>query len=109
MNRLVIIGILAALLPGVGEAKSYRDPKVRAEFQRLNPCPNKEWQIRPGTQGGRRGACPGWERDHATPICAGGSDTVENYQWLTKEQHALKTKIDVLRCRALERERRQKE
>lgn len=100
-----MLALLVALLISPAEAKSYRSPQVRAEFQRLNPCPDKAMQIRPGTAGGRRGACPNWERDHAEPICAGGRDVVENYQWLTKEQHAAKTKIDVLRCAALRRGR----
>ena len=69
-----------------------RNQAVRAEFVRENPCPST---------GKTTGRCPGWEVDHATPLCAGGSDTVENLQWLSKEQHSLKTKIDALRCRVL--------
>lgn len=49
-----------------------RDGKVRAEFQRMNPCPaNNE----------RRGPCPDYVVDHIAPLCAGGPDTVVNMQW----------------------------
>lgn len=89
------------------EAKSYRDPKIRAEFQRLNPCPNKEWQIRPGTQGGRRGACPGWQVDHIEPLCSGAKDELQNLQWLSVEQHRLKTLVDIQRCAIIRREKKE--
>ncbi|MDZ7892361.1 MAG: HNH endonuclease signature motif containing protein [Rhodoferax sp.] len=39
--------------------------------------------------------------DHITPLCAGGADTVENLQWLTKESHKEKTRGDVRQCRLL--------
>lgn len=83
-----------------------RSPSVRAEFQRLTPCPNLEWRIRPGTAGGRRGACPGFEADHARPLCAGGDDSVANLRWLSVEEHRMKTKDDVRECAALRRGKR---
>lgn len=111
MGKLILPALQLSILLSLcmqAEAKSYRDPKIRAEFQRLNPCPNKEWQIRPGTQGGRRGACPGWEIDHAESICAGGPDTIDNMQWLTKEQHHLKTLMDIKRCAIIRQQRKAK-
>jgi hypothetical protein len=73
------------------EARSpNRNPETPRAFQRAVPCP---------ATGLRYGACPGWERDHVKPLCAGGPDTVANMQWLTKEQHARKTRLDVQRCR----------
>lgn len=91
--------LTSLLASGTGEAKSVRDPKVRAEFQRLNPCPNKEWQIRPGTQGGRRGACPGFQVDHVIALVCGGRDSVDNLQWLSVEAHKAKTREDIKNCR----------
>lgn len=66
-----------------------RDRNIPAEFQKLYPCPST---------GKTTGACPGWERDHIVPLCRGGADTVANLQWLSIEQHKLKTRGD---CRRL--------
>lgn len=63
---------------------------VRAEFQRLHPCPST---------GSPRGACPGFEVDHIQPLCAGGRDEVTNMQWLTILAHREKTGRDVAACR----------
>jgi transcriptional regulator with XRE-family HTH domain len=71
-----------------------RSPAIRAEFQRLNPCP---------ANGNKRGACPGWEREHTTPLCAGGADAVENMTWMRVEHHKAKTKQDMAACRAYRR------
>ncbi len=63
---LLTLSVLAA------QPTDARDRKVRAEFQRLNPCPaNNE----------RRGPCPGYVVDHIAPLCAGGPDAVGNMQW----------------------------
>lgn len=50
-----------------------RSSAVRAEFQRVWPCPSTV----PPT-----GPCTGWERDHILPLACGGCDSVANYQWL---------------------------
>nr|WP_315471728.1 HNH endonuclease signature motif containing protein [uncultured Rhodoferax sp.] len=39
--------------------------------------------------------------DHIIPLCAGGADSAENLQWLTREDHKAKTRIDVRECRRL--------
>jgi 5-methylcytosine-specific restriction endonuclease McrA len=80
------IPILLLLLALPAEA---RDRNAPAAFQREFPCPST---------GKTTGACPGWERDHVVPLCRGGSDTVQNLQWLKTEQHKLKTRGD---CRTL--------
>lgn len=49
--------------------------------------------------GQARGACPGWQIDHITPLCSGGADRPVNMQWLTVEQHKAKTREDVRICR----------
>lgn len=66
-----------------------RSRAVRAEFQRLHPCP--------ATQA-KRGPCRGYQVDHIQPLCAGGRDEVANLQWLTVHEHRLKTKKDVAGC-----------
>lgn len=96
MTRLLLIALLALSWPAEGAQK--RDPKVRAAYQRLVPCPVPEVRIRPGTAGGRRGACPGFEIDHMQALVCGGGDVLENLQWLSVELHRLKTKED-LKCR----------
>lgn len=44
---------------------------------------------------------------HIVPLCAGGSDTPENMQLLSIEEHKGKTRIDVRWCSAVEENRRQ--
>lgn len=83
MIRLAFIMIIMA-----SDADA-RDRSVRAEFVRQVPCP---------ATGKTSGPCPGYEVDHITPMCRGGPDTVANLQWLTIEQHKLKTRGD---CRTL--------
>lgn len=68
-----------------------RSRAVRAEFQRHHPCP---------ATGATRGACPGYQVDHRTPLCNGGADRIDNLQWLSVEAHKRKTTIDVRLCRA---------
>lgn len=60
------------------------------QFRKANPCP---------ATGKIAGACPGWEVDHRIPLCAGGADHPDNMQWLTREQHAEKTRRDVKACK----------
>lgn len=56
------------------QAAQPRSKAVLAEFQRQNPCPST---------GKTKGACEGWIKDHKIPLCAGGSDSVDNLQWQT--------------------------
>lgn len=67
-----------------------RSASVRAEFERLVPCPVEG----PGTC-----AAKGFEADHIIALICGGPDTIENLQWLTKEQHRKKTREDLKACR----------
>jgi hypothetical protein len=62
-----LLALLLAL-PAYAE----RSSAVKMEFQRLHPCPST---------GLRRGACKDWRKDHVWPICAGGSDSVDNLAW----------------------------
>jgi hypothetical protein len=71
-----------------------RSRAVRAEFMRDNPCP---------ATGATRGSCPGWQVDHAVPLCLGGQavDTQANLRWVAIEPHKAKTREDVRLCRAV--------
>lgn len=67
-----------------------RSSAVRAEFRKANPCPST---------GKVAGACPGWEVDHRLALVCGGSDRVDNLQWLSVEEHRAKTRAEVKLCR----------
>jgi hypothetical protein len=67
-----------------------RDPKQRAAFQRLTPCP---------ATGKVMGACPGYIADHLRPLCLGGEDHPRNFQWLTVEEAKRKDRADLASCR----------
>lgn len=70
-------------------ASPHRSPTVKAEFQRLHPCPST---------GKTRGACPGYVKDHIVPLCAGGPDAANNMQWQTVEEGKAKDKVERRQC-----------
>jgi hypothetical protein len=84
---LALIMTLAAPAWGLDRSRS-----ARADFVRVNPCP---------ATGKTSGACPGYQVDHVRSLCAGGTDTPGNMQWLRVEDHKRKTPKDVGRCRAM--------
>lgn len=57
---------------------------------RQHPCP---------ASGKHRGPCPGYEVDHKIPLKCNGADAPHNMQWLTVEQHRIKTKREAGICR----------
>jgi hypothetical protein len=65
-----------------------RSRALRAEFARENPCP---------ATGRTSGPCPGYQVDHAVPLCLGGPavDSIKNLRWLSVEDHKAKTRDDV--------------
>lgn len=69
-----------------------RSAKAVRAFRATNP--------RPGT-GLTRGACPGWHIDHVQPLCAGGTDSPDNMQWLSHDDHRFKTLVDRRECAKL--------
>lgn len=91
MKTAAAVLLLALTLPGWAADRSRAE---RAAFQRQEPCPST---------GLRRGPCPGFEVDHAIPLCAGGRDHRANLHWLRTEDHAFKTRIDVRECRRARR------
>jgi hypothetical protein len=82
--------LVALLLVGAIASAAPRSAAMRAEFQRLNPCP---------ANGATRGTCPNFAVDHIEPLCAGGDDSLVNLQWLSVEAHKDKTRRDVAACR----------
>lgn len=88
LRTLSFVLALSAAAPAIA-----RIPRDRAEvrdFRYEQPCP---------ANGLRRGACPGWQVDHITPLCAGGADKRENMQWISVEDHRFKTLVDARECR----------
>jgi 5-methylcytosine-specific restriction endonuclease McrA len=66
-----------------------RSAKARAEFVKAHPCP---------ATGKTKGACPGYQVDHITPLKCGGADSPNNMQWLTVSAHKAKTKSQAKMC-----------
>lgn len=85
----------ALLLVAVAQAQPIERNRSQVQtFRAQEPCPST---------GRTRGACPGWAVDHIVALCAGGLDHRSNMQWITDEDHAFKTRIDVRECRKLTR------
>jgi 5-methylcytosine-specific restriction endonuclease McrA len=87
--------VLALAMTSAGAAD--RSRTLRAEFMREHPCPST---------GKTRGPCPGWQVDHAVPLCLGGPavDARANLRWIEIEPHKAKTRDDVRLCRRVKRE-----
>lgn len=86
---LVLVACVLALFASSARAGEPRSPTVKAEFQRLHPCPST---------GKSRGACPGYVKDHVIPLCAGGADAASNMQWQTVEEAKAKDKLERHQC-----------
>jgi hypothetical protein len=69
-----------------------RSQAVLRQFQRLHPCPST---------GKTTGPCKNWVRDHRWPLCAGGSDTLDNLVWSPKAEASLKDQWERMMCRRL--------
>jgi hypothetical protein len=84
----ILVGLMLAVLcvvPADGRSRH-----VATEFQREHPCPSA---------GKTRGACPGYVKDHVTPLCAGGADAVSNMQWQTVADGKAKDRWERSLCR----------
>jgi hypothetical protein len=95
MVRIILLLIL--LIVAVVQAYAapiHRSAAVKAEFQRLHPCP---------ANGLKHGPCPGWIKDHIKPLCAGGPDAVGNMQWQTLAASRLKDAKERAECAQLRR------
>lgn len=71
-------------------AKQPRSTVERHAFVREYACP---------ATGKHRLPCPGYHIDHVIPLCAGGPDRRSNMQWLTIDDHKVKTRRDIRACR----------
>lgn len=88
MKHAWLIASIACLT--VQAMAAQRSKTIRAEFMRSNPCPST---------GATRGACPGYQADHKTPLCIGGKDEPANLRWITVQDHKVKSKSDMRLCR----------
>lgn len=68
-----------------------RDANVRHAFRKANPCPST---------GKVSGRCPGYQIDHTVALMNGGTDTIDNLQWLANDRHRAKTRADFAQCKA---------
>ncbi len=96
MRRRTLSAVLITLCAlSIGaEAGTQRSAAEVLAFKRANPCP---------ATGKPELRCPGYQVDHANPLCAGGADHRDNMQWLTIEEHRMKTRSDVRMCRKTSR------
>lgn len=90
IKAIFLAACIAACAPS--DARIQRSAAEVLAFKRSTPCPST---------GERRGACPGHQVDHITALCAGGVDHRDNMQWLTIDEHRVKTRSDVRVCRYL--------
>lgn len=91
MKTALLLALLLSL-PAMAGERIHRSAAEVMAFKRANPCP---------ATGLRRGKCENYQVDHVIPLCLGGPDTRENMQWLSVEDHRIKTRIDVRECRKL--------
>lgn len=87
--KLLLLLALAAAASTASSAD--RSRVLRAEFQRLNPCP---------ANGATRGPCVGFQVDHREALICGGRDELGNLQWLAVAEHREKTRVEVKLCRS---------
>ena len=85
-----IVPTLALVISSLATSAADRSRSLRAEFQRLNPCP---------ATGKPRGPCPGYQVDHREALICGGKDEIGNLQWLPIAEHREKTRVEVKLCR----------
>lgn len=90
--RLAIVLMTACALSTGAIASQHRSKTVLRAFVKQHACP---------ATGLHRLPCKGWHMDHIKPLCLGGADSVDNLQWITRETHKIKTRIDVRECRLL--------
>jgi 5-methylcytosine-specific restriction endonuclease McrA len=86
------LAVIALLLPLLASARIERSAAEVMAFKRMTNCP---------ATGKPELRCKNHQVDHVIPLCAGGSDTRDNMQYLTIEEHRWKTRTDVRVCREL--------
>ena len=91
---LLSTALVVAVLPTQAEARPSRAALARDQFQHAHPCPSTGMAI---------GRCPGWVLRYIQPLCAGGTVSAGNLQWLTRHQAKAKARHDKRQCKALRR------
>ena len=86
----ILVFTLLIASPFSAESKTHRSSSVKAELQRLYPCPATSQP---------NGACPGYVKDHIIALDCGGLDSSENMQWQTKDDAKAKDKWERKTCR----------
>jgi hypothetical protein len=89
MSRRIMLCVALAAMASASAAD--RSRTLRAEFQRLQPCPST---------GAPRGPRSGYQVDHIEALVCGGQDELRNLQWLATGPHKEKTRVEVKLCRA---------
>ncbi len=90
--KLALLLALCLSLPAMAGQRSAAEVLA---FKHSAPCP---------ATGKPELRCSGYEVDHIEPLCAGGADRRENFQYLTIQEHRWKTRTDVRVCRQLRKE-----
>jgi hypothetical protein len=85
---LAVVLVFAA--PGA-DARAHRSEKVKADFQRANPCP---------ATGQTKGKCPGYVIDHVYPLACGGLDDPLNLMWQTVRDAKIKDRWERKGCQS---------
>ncbi len=67
-----------------------RSQTVLRHFRQTHPCP---------ATGTMQAHCPGYVIDHRWPLCAGGTDTVDNLAWQTLQAAKDKDRLEREVCR----------
>ncbi|WP_284620516.1 HNH endonuclease signature motif containing protein [Aquabacterium humicola] len=91
MPRRLRSVLFLAFVASASALPADRSRTLRAEFQRLHPCPST---------GATHGPCPGYHVDHIEALVCGGRDELRNLQWLAIGLHKEKTRAEVKLCRA---------
>lgn len=87
MIRVALVALL--LVAAEAAAGTPRDPATVRAFRATHPCP---------LTGKTTGPCNGWVVDHMYPLCAGGTDTVDNMQWQTRTMSFSKDRVERELC-----------
>lgn len=94
MTTLTAILIATAAVCSVARTESGKIARSRENiraFHRANPCPA-------GPDRGSKTRCRGYVVDHILPLCAGGHDGPDNYQWQELAESRRKDKAEVALC-----------
>jgi hypothetical protein len=85
----LLVALLVLAFVSLVEA---RDPKQRAAFMKLHPCPA-------GVDKGSTKRCRNYIVDHKKALACGGADSPANMQWQTLAAAKAKDKIELKGCR----------